>query len=131
MKAETGSLVPSFVIFQVGTRRVALPRDCVAEMIASPLLFSFPHTTPVIAGVVLRRGRIVPVMDLGPGLLGEASPTARFFLVVERHMSNISERCAIPIQGECELVAGILFPAAGQDEFVTGLLDLNGKEIDV
>jgi len=131
MNAETSSLVPSFVVFQVGPRRVALPRDCVAEMIASPLLFSFPHTTPVIAGVALRRGRIVPVVDLGPGLLGTPSPTARFFLVVERRISNISERCAIPVQGECELVAGILLPAAEHDEFVTGCLDLNGEQIDV
>ena len=131
MNAETGSLVPSFVVFQVGTRRVALSRDCVAEMIASPLLFSFPHTTPLISSVALRRGRIVPVLDLGPGVLGAPSPPARFFLVVERHFSNISERCAIPVQGECELVAGIMLPAAGQDEFVTGCLDLNGEQIDV
>src|ERR1700686_3331102 len=48
--------VPSFVPFQVGTRRVALSREAVAELIASPLLFSFPHTTPLITGVVLRRG---------------------------------------------------------------------------
>src|SRR5580700_5191457 len=128
---ETSSLVPSFVVFHVGTRRVALSRDCVAEMIASPLLFSFPHTTPAIAGVVLRRGRIVPVLDLGPGLLGAPSPAARFFLVVERRISNSSERCAIPVQGECELVAGIMLPAAGQDEFVTGCLDRNGELIDI
>jgi chemotaxis signal transduction protein len=100
-------------------------------MIASPLLFSFPHTTPVIAGVALRRGRIVPVLDLGPGLLGAPSPTARFFLVVERQISNVSERCAIPVQGECELVAGIMFPTAEHDEFVTGCLDLNGEQIDI
>jgi chemotaxis signal transduction protein len=131
MNPETGSLVPSFVIFHVGTRRVALPRDCVAEMIASPLLFSFPHTTPMIAGVALRRGRIVPVLDLGPGLLGAASPTARFFLVVERCISNIAERCAIPVQGECELVAANMLPAAGPDEFVAGCLALNGEMIDV
>jgi chemotaxis signal transduction protein len=131
MNPEPGSLVPSFVIFQVGTRRVALPRDCVAEMIASPLLFSFPHTTPVISGVVLRRGRIVPVLDLGPGLLGAASPAARFFLVVERRISNISERCAIPIQGECELVAANMLPSEESDEFVIGCLNHNGAEIDV
>ena len=113
MSADNSSLVPSFVVFQVGTRRVALPRDCVAELIASPILFSFPHTTPLITGVVLRRGRIVPVLDLGPGLLGAASPPARFFLVVERRISNSSERCAIPVQGECELVAGIMLPADG------------------
>ncbi len=131
MSADKSSLVPSFVVFQVGTRRVALPRDCVAELIASPTLFSFPHTTPLISGVVLRRGRIVPVLDLGPGVLGAPSPPARFFLVVERHISNSSERCAIPVQGECELVAGIMLPAAGQDEFVTGSLALNDEQIDV
>src|SRR5258708_33081032 len=115
MNAETGSFVPAFVILHVGTRRVALPRDCVAEMIASPLLFSFPHTTPVIAGVALRRGRIVPVLDLGPGLLGAPSPTARFFLVVERRISSHSERCAIPVQGECELVSGITLAPTTQE----------------
>src|SRR6202521_6040732 len=127
MNAETGSLVPSFVVFHVGTRRVALSRDWVSELIASPLLFSFPHTTPLITGVVLRRGRIVPVLDLGPGLLGAPSPQARFFLVVERRISNSSERCAIPVQGECELVAGILLPATGEDDFVTGCLELNDE----
>jgi chemotaxis signal transduction protein len=131
MRVDNNSLVPSFVVFQVGTRRVALSRDCVAELVASPLLFSFPHTTPLITGVALRRGRIIPVLDLGPGVLGAPSPATRFFLVVERRISNISERCAIPVQGECELVAGIMLPAVGQDEFVTGCLALNEELIDV
>jgi chemotaxis signal transduction protein len=131
MKAETNSLVPSFVVFQVGTRRVALSRESVAELIASPILFSFPHTTPLITGVVLRRGQIVPVLDLGPGLLGAPSPPARFFLVVERHITNIPVRCAVPVQGECELVAGIMQPPGGQDEFVSGCLNLNEEQIEV
>jgi chemotaxis signal transduction protein len=131
MNADKSSLVPSFVVFHVGTRRVALSRDVVAELIASPFPYSFPHTTPLIASVVLRRGRIVPVLDLGPGILGAASPPARFFLVVERRISNISERCAIPVQGECELVAGIMLPATGQDEYVAGCLDLDGEQIDI
>jgi chemotaxis signal transduction protein len=131
MSAETSTLVPSFVVFSIGERRVALSRDCVAELIASPILYSFPHTTPLITGVVLRRGRIVPVLDLGPGLLGAPSPAARFFLVVERRVSNGSERCAIPVQGECELVTGIMLSEAGQDDFVDGHLDLNEERIQV
>jgi CheW-like protein len=131
MSTDKGSLVPSYVIFQVGTRRVALSREAVAELIASPLLFSFPHTTPLITGVVLRRGQIVPVLDLGPGVLGAPSPPARFFLVVERNSLKSSERCAIPVQGECELVAGIMLPTTGQDDFVRGHLDLNEEKIDV
>ena len=131
MNAEKSSLVPSFVVFHVGARRVALSRDIVAELIASPFLYSFPHTTPLIASVVLRRGRIVPVLDLGPGILGAASPPARFFLVVERRISNSSERCAIPVQGECELVAGVMLSPASPEDFVNGYLDLNEERIDV
>jgi len=131
MSADKSSLVPSFVVFHVGKRRVALSRECVAELIASPIVFSFPHTTPLITGVALRRGRIVPVLDLGPGLLGEASPPARFFLVVERRISNSSERCAIPVHGECELVTGIMLSPTGQEDFVAGYLDLNEQQIDV
>ena len=131
MIAENESLAPSFVVFQIGDRRVALPRDCVAELIASPTLFSFPHTTPLITGVALRRGRIVPILDLGPGLLGAPSPEARFYLVVERSNPSASERCAIPVQGECELVSGAIVPASEADEFVTGCIDLNGEQLDV
>jgi chemotaxis signal transduction protein len=131
MSVDTSSPIPSFVVFQIGKRRVALSQNCVAELIASPVLFSFPHTSPLITGIVLRRGRIVPVMDLGPGILGEPSPLARFFLVVERQISNVSERCAIPVQGECELVSAIMLPAAERENFVIGSLDLNEEHIDI
>ncbi len=131
MSVDNSSHIPSFVVFQIGKRRVALSQNCVAELIASPVLFSFPHTSPLITGIVLRRGRIVPVMDLGPGLLGEPSPLARFFLVVERQIPNVSERCAIPVQGECELVSGSMLPAAERENFVIGTLDLNEEHIDI
>jgi chemotaxis signal transduction protein len=131
LNAENNNLVPSFVVFQVGTRRVALRREAVAELIASPQLFVFPHTTPMIAGVVLRRGRILPVMDLGPAVSGAASRSTRFFLVVERHISGTIEKCAIPVQGACELVSGIMFPQTDNVDFVIGHLDLNGEPIEV
>ena len=131
MSAENNNLAPSFVILQIGTRRIALPREKVAELIASPQLFVFPHTTPLVAGVVLRRGRILPVLDLGPGVSGAPSPATRFFLVVERHMSGTIEKCAIPVQGACELVSGIMIPGAESEGFVAGSFDLNGEQIDV
>jgi chemotaxis signal transduction protein len=131
LNAETNNLVPSFVVLQVGTRRIALPREGVAELIASPLLFTFPHTTPLISGVVLRRGRILPVLDLAHGVSGAPSSSTRFYLVVERPISNASEKCAIPVQGACELVTGIVFPAGDDRGFVTGHLDLNGEQIEV
>jgi len=131
LNTGTNNQVPSFVVLQVGARRIALPREGVAELIASPLIYTFPHTTPLIAGVVLRRGRILPVLDLGPGVSGALSPSTRFFLVVERHISNAIEKCAIPVQGACELVSGIMVPAADLEGYVTGHLDLNGEQIEV
>jgi chemotaxis signal transduction protein len=131
VNAENNNLVPSFVVFQVGTRRIALRREEVAELIASPQLFAFPHTTPMIAGVVLRRGRILPVLDLGPAVCGAPSRSTRFFLVVERNTAGAIEKCAIPVQGACELVSGIMFPHTDSVDFVVGRLDFNGEQIDV
>jgi len=131
VSAENNNLVPSFVIFQVGTRRIALRREEVAELIASPQLFAFPHTTPMISGVVLRRGRILPVLDLGPAVCGAPSRSTRFFLVVERNISGAIEKCAIPVQGACELVSGIMFPHTDIVDFVVGRLDFNGEQVDV
>lgn len=122
---------PSFLVLRVGTRRIALPREEVAELIASPQLFSFPHTTPLISGVVLRRGRILPVLDLGPCVLGKPSPATRFFLVVERQISNQPEKCAIPVQGGCELVSGVMRPGEHELDFMAGWLDIDGDQIEV
>ena len=122
---------PSFLVLRVGTRRIALPRAEVAELIASPQLFSFPHTTPLISGVVLRRGRILPVLDLGPCVLGKPSPATRFYLVVERRISNQRENCAIPVQGGCELVGGVMRPGEHELDFMAGWLDIDGDQIEV
>jgi chemotaxis signal transduction protein len=131
MSAADIPLVPSFVVFRAGERRIAFPRESVRELIASPSLFSFPHTTPGLGEVLLRRGRILPVLNLGPELGGEGAPQARFFLVVERNICDSRERCAIPIQGECELVTGIMIPADESDGAMMGHLDLNGEQIEV
>lgn len=106
-------------------------REEVAELIASPQLFSFPHTTPLISGVVLRRGRILPVLDLGPCVLGKSSPATRFYLVVERQSSNDREKCAIPVQGGCELVSGVMRPGEHELDFMAGWLDIDGDQIEV
>jgi chemotaxis signal transduction protein len=79
----------------------------------------------------MRRGRILPVVDLGLGVSGAPSPPTQFFLVVERRVSKEPEKCAIPVQGGCELVAGIMAPTEDHTGFVIGRLELNGEQIDV
>lgn len=131
MTAAENQAGPSFLVLRVGTRRIALRREEVAELIASPQLFSFPHTTPLITGVVLRRGRVLPVLDLGPCVLGKSSPATRFFLVVERQVSGHAENCAIPVQGGCELVGGVMRPGEHELSFMAGWLDIDGDQVEV
>jgi chemotaxis signal transduction protein len=131
VSASDSNAVPSFLLLRIGTRRIALTRENVAELVASPVLHTFPHTTPLVSGVILRRGRVLPVLDLGPCILGEPSPPSRFFLVVERQFPRASENCAIPVQGGCELVSGTMVPGEDPESFVTGWLDLNGERVDV
>jgi len=60
MNAEPLEQIPSFVVAQIGSRRIALQSSGIAELILSPQLHTFPHTTSLIVGVVLRRGRVLP-----------------------------------------------------------------------
>jgi chemotaxis signal transduction protein len=131
MSLENSALASSFVVFQARNRRVAFPRERVGELIASPVLYSFPHTTPRLAGVVLRRGRILPVLQLAPEVDDTPASSARFFLVVERRISDLPERCAIPIQGVCELVSGSMIPVTEQDSVAIGYLDHDGEQIEI
>ena len=131
MKAEPLEQIPSFVVAQIGSRKIALQSSGIAELILSPQLHTFPHTTSLIVGVVLRRGRVLPVLDMGLGLLGVPSADAKFYLVIERHVENFPDRYAIPVDGECELITGIMFPPSDDNEFAIGRLDLAGEVIDV
>ena len=53
----------SCVLLRLGERRFALAADQVAELVAPSRIFRFPHRTPEIDGVILRRGRTVPVCE--------------------------------------------------------------------
>jgi len=68
---------------------------------------------------------------MGLGLFGVPSTSAKFYLVIERHVGNVADRYAIPVDGECELVSGIMFPPRDQHEFAIGSLDIAGDVIDV
>jgi chemotaxis signal transduction protein len=131
VNAEPLEQIPSFVVAQIGSRRIALQSSGIAELILSPQLHTFPHTTSLIVGVVLRRGRVLPVLDMGLGLLGVPSADAKFYLVIERHVANFPDRYAIPVDGECELISGIMFPPNDENRFAIGRLDLAGDMIDV
>jgi chemotaxis signal transduction protein len=123
---------PSFVILQIGNRRFALPSDTVVELAPPVRLHRFPHTSPLLAGVIVRRGRIVPVYDAASVLVGRSSSTQRFYLIARHRADRPSDLGAIAVNGECQLASGeVLPPAADRSAWVAGTLALADGSVEV
>jgi chemotaxis signal transduction protein len=121
----------SFVLFQLGERRFALASESVGELVSGVRLFDFPHTTPLLSGVLVRRGCIIPVYDVSPVLLDQNLAPRKLFLIVRRQFGSSSEWSAISVSGECELVRGEVQPAEDRPEHVLGLLSIGGETLEV
>jgi chemotaxis signal transduction protein len=122
----------SFVLLRLGDRRFALAAYHIAELVAPSRIFRFPHRTPKVEGVILRRGRIIPVCDVGDILIGKSILARRFYLLAVRDYVFQKEWVAIPVTGECELISTELTPAGESDApHVAGWLSHNGEIIEV
>ncbi len=126
----------SFVLLPLGNRRIAFAADSVIELTAPEKLQNFPHRTPWIAGVIVRRNRVVPVCDVSKLFGEEALSVGRFYLIAEWQEHGVRDWCAIPVAGECELAsAESVLPVDPQTStrspFVTGLVPVAGEEIEV
>ena len=129
MKSPAAS---SFVLFPLGKKRFALPSGSVTELARPDELQTFPHTTRLLAGVLLRRGRIVPVCDVAPVLVGPDAPPRKFYLIANRTFGKTQEWSAIPVTGECELASAEPRPRTGKlPGYVTGLLSLEDEIVEV
>jgi chemotaxis signal transduction protein len=121
----------SFVVFPLGVRRFALLTSDVVELSRAGLVQTFPHTTPGVTGVLVRRGEILPVWDVAEALLGSESVTKRFWLVTRRHFAG-EEPTAIPVSGECQMLrAEMLPPPEGSAGHVRGVLVLEDQPVEV
>jgi chemotaxis signal transduction protein len=120
-----------FVLFPVGEKRFALPAAKVAELARPDRQQSFPHTTPLVTGVLVRRGAIVPVCDVAQVLV-ENAPARRFYLIATREFGGTRELMALPVTGECELAsADVLPPSNGLPKHVAGLLSLPDEIVEL
>ena len=122
----------SYALLHVGNRRFALRSELVEELAPPVRLHHFPNTTALIAGVIVRRGRIVPVYDVAPVLCGRESSVHRFYLVARRNFGMESEASAIPVNGECELASGEMLPrTVGDPDYFSGSLNVGDEKIQV
>ena len=122
----------SFVLLRLGERRFAVSAKQIAELVAPSRVFRFPHRTARLEGVILRRGRIVPVCDVSEVLTGKRLTSRRFYLIAVRNYGTQREWIAIPVTGECELINAEMMAAVESDaSHVGGWLSHDGDVIEV
>lgn len=122
----------SYVLVQIGDRRFAMAAATVSELAPPVRLHQFPQNSPLVAGVIVRRGRIVPVYDVSQVLARKHSPAHRFYLVATRDFGSVREPSAIPVDGECELVtAPIEASDATSPKYISGTLTVGEESIQV
>jgi chemotaxis signal transduction protein len=126
----------SMVLLRLGERRFAVAANEVAELVAPSRMFKFPHRSPKVEGVILRRGRIVPVCEVAERLLGKEISARRFYLIAVRNYGGNKpqhkEWVAIPVTGECELInAEITEPSASDAPHIAGWISHDGNVIEV
>jgi chemotaxis signal transduction protein len=122
----------SFVLLRLGDRRFAMVAEQIAELVAPSRVFRFPHRTESVEGVILRRGRIVPVCDVAEKLIGKSLLTRRFYLIAVRNYGEKSEWVALPVTGECELISAEMSPSGESDAaYVSGWISHDGDVIEV
>ncbi len=121
----------SFILLHVGERRFALSAEDVGELMQPGQIHRFPHRTDHVEGVLVRRGRIVPVCDIAQPLIG-GRIARRFYLIATRVYPSAKEWVALPVSGECELIAAEMTPASGEHPpHVAGWLSHEGEMIEV
>jgi chemotaxis signal transduction protein len=132
MISLTASDVQSFVLLRLGDRRFAVTANQIAELVAPSRIFRFPHHTAEVEGVILRRGRIVPVCDVAEKLIGAKLKSRRFYLIVQRCYGAQTEWVALPVTGDCELInTEMTLPSDTDGPHVAGWLSHAGDVIEV
>ena len=122
----------AYVLFPLGEKRFALPAEMVTELARPDILHTFPHRTPLMTGVLLRRGRIVPVCDVAQVLVGTAAPPRKFYLIANCKIGARQELTAVPVTGECELASAVSVPLTGSEPpYVSGMLSLGDETVAV
>jgi chemotaxis signal transduction protein len=122
----------SFVLLRLAERRFAVSAKQISELVAPSRVFRFPHRTSKLEGVILRRGRIVPVCDVSEMLLGKRLTSRRFYLIAVRNYGALKEWIAVPVSGECELINSEMMAASESDApHVAGWISHAGDVIEV
>jgi len=124
---------PTFVLFPLGSKRFAIPAAAVKELAVQGHRQAIPVTTPLMSGLLVRRGQIVPVCDAAAVLSNSQVERKGLYLIANREFENgAQEWTAIEVSGDCELcTAELLAPTGKLPDYVTGLLSLHDEIVEV
>ena len=132
MSVVTEITLETLVLLRLGERRFALKANQIVELIAPSRVFRFPHRTTALEGVILRRGRIIPICDVSEQLVGKKMTVRRFYLIANRLLGTQKESIALPVSGDCELISAELTPRSESDlSHVGGWLSHGGDAIEI
>jgi chemotaxis signal transduction protein len=127
-----GDTDKTYVLFPLGEKRFALPAETVTELARPDTLQTFPHRTPLLTGVLVRRGRIVPVCDVAQVLVGPAAPPRKFYLIANCQLESSQQLTAVPVTGECVLANARRTPLTGNEpQYISGTLVLGDETVEI
>ncbi len=116
-----------FVTFPLGAEYYALDSSQVKELVMPSRVYTFPHTTRALEGVLVRNGKVIPVCDLSPAF--GAGAKRNLYMIAQCNYAGRAETVAIPVSGDCALVRGERSDAPGEVTFVAGLLRTGGRTV--
>ena len=121
----------SYVVFPLGDRRFALPTADIVELSRYGQVQKFPHTSPELEGVLVRRGRILPVWNLASSLDDCMEVTTKIWLITKCNFTG-DELTAIPVSGECQMFqAQSLLKSSETPGRALGILMIDDQPIEV
>jgi chemotaxis signal transduction protein len=130
--SETTTATLTYVIFPLGNQRYAVDSADVVELVGSGKVQTFPHSTPGLLGVLMRRNIVLPVWDIAQALIGPDGAPQKYFLIARCKFAECEERTAIPVSGECQMVHCELSAAPEfAPLYVRGVLPCDGSSIEV
>lgn len=132
MSTTDATHAESYILLNVGAARFAVPASQVAELVAADRQHIFPHRTPWIAGVLVCRGRIVPVCRIERVLPGVTGSNWRFFLLARWRREAGEDWLALPADGNSELFDAVPIPLQERREgCITGLLWRGEETVEI
>jgi chemotaxis signal transduction protein len=113
-------MIPGFVLFRLGRRRFVLRLGDVREIVRLTGLEPLPGTRPPMAGVIVLRGRPLPVLDIRPA--GSAADDGDVLVMdVDGDLLGVAVDQVVAVLSDAELPESGDTPSKTMPSYVTGV----------